>query len=389
MALPVSASDVARVSSLHANSQSAVFDSPVSQIHSQSQQVQPLHSAAEFAAWYSAQAQGGGSSHQQQPGAAQTQAQAQAPPSSTTGGGFDARLYNRFCTKCGVQNNPPPPGSPVPVNKFCFNCGTTLTKRIAQNGGPHKPAAADRITPPAGMLRARNNALLPPPPPPHMLMDPSMSASTSTPAHAPATSSSTSPPPQPQYEYDDLTNQNGKAFHLLVRWNKSLDDADAQLEANPQLLEWRDVPGNTALHIAAQNGHDSLVKLLLSKGANVNAQNRNGNTSLHMAVTYDLQSTVNLLVSSGADANLCNKYGFKANTGLNGDLGNDGFASPLDRFKGARTEHDAMSALTDALHLHDDLFDKAKFAAEVLKKRADANVFTPNVEAKAREVLHR
>ena len=46
--------------------------------------------------------------------------------------------------------------------------------------------------------------------------------------------------------------------------------------------------GNSCLHIASQNGHFELVKLLVSRGADVNCANGGGQTALHMAVSYDI-----------------------------------------------------------------------------------------------------
>jgi len=40
--------------------------------------------------------------------------------------------------------------------------------------------------------------------------------------------------------------------------------------------------GNTALHIAAQNGHMGMLELVMGAGADVNIQNKGGQTGLHM-----------------------------------------------------------------------------------------------------------
>lgn len=66
--------------------------------------------------------------------------------------------------------------------------------------------------------------------------------------------------------------------------------------------------GNTALHAAAVNGNEEAAKLLLSKGADVNAKGTNDNTPLHHAVKRHLHM-VELLVSNGADVNAKNNRG--------------------------------------------------------------------------------
>ena len=54
--------------------------------------------------------------------------------------------------------------------------------------------------------------------------------------------------------------------------------------------------GNFPIHIAAQNGHRHIVKMLIDAGANVNAQNNNGLTALHMSVEYDYYFTSKVLL---------------------------------------------------------------------------------------------
>jgi hypothetical protein len=79
-----------------------------------------------------------------------------------------------------------------------------------------------------------------------------------------------------------------KAVHSAVRWNKPANVIEALLESVPGGANSQDPKnGNFPLHIAAQNGHAETCKLLLSKGASVNAVNGKGNTGLHMAISYD------------------------------------------------------------------------------------------------------
>ena len=40
--------------------------------------------------------------------------------------------------------------------------------------------------------------------------------------------------------------------------------------------------GNRSIHIAAQNGHLPILKLLVQKDCDVNAQNKSGQTPMHM-----------------------------------------------------------------------------------------------------------
>ena len=46
------------------------------------------------------------------------------------------------------------------------------------------------------------------------------------------------------------------------------------------------VQGRTALHVAARNGHDTVVRALLQHSATTNAQNADGFTPLHWAAKF-------------------------------------------------------------------------------------------------------
>jgi ankyrin repeat protein len=58
----------------------------------------------------------------------------------------------------------------------------------------------------------------------------------------------------------------------------------------------------TAAHVAASRGHIDLLKLLIAKGCNVNAQDdRDGDTPLHYAALQHRLDCVKFLVNAGAD----------------------------------------------------------------------------------------
>jgi len=73
-----------------------------------------------------------------------------------------------------------------------------------------------------------------------------------------------------------------------------------------------DYPGWTPLIYAATGGHDEIVRFLLAEGANVDAGSPNGTTALMMAVREGRVSTVELLLARGANANLRNENGVGA-----------------------------------------------------------------------------
>ena len=66
----------------------------------------------------------------------------------------------------------------------------------------------------------------------------------------------------------------------------------------------KDKFGLTPLHIAAIEGHKAILKLLIAKGANVNAKDDEfGSTPLHSAVLNTHKEIVELLIAKGADVN--------------------------------------------------------------------------------------
>jgi ankyrin repeat protein len=68
--------------------------------------------------------------------------------------------------------------------------------------------------------------------------------------------------------------------------------------------------GQTALHLAARHGHIELARLLLDSGANVNEIDYyKGSTPLHYAASYQRFHLVQLLIDRGAKVNARNRNG--------------------------------------------------------------------------------
>ena len=70
-----------------------------------------------------------------------------------------------------------------------------------------------------------------------------------------------------------------------------------------------DINGNTALHTAALNSQLSVVKLLLEKNPNLDIQNKVGNTALHLAVISGNIDIVGDLALKGANTRIRNNDG--------------------------------------------------------------------------------
>lgn len=108
-------------------------------------------------------------------------------------------------------------------------------------------------------------------------------------------------------------------IHSAVRWNKPVDQVEALL-VNADAVNCEDPGnGNRPVHIAAQNGHDELIHLLIKKKVDVNAKNGKGNTALHMAIGYDYYDVAKHLIQAGASLDDVNESGVAARHGLEGD----------------------------------------------------------------------
>ena len=112
---------------------------------------------------------------------------------------------------------------------------------------------------------------------------------------------------------------NFKPIHSAIRWNKPLPEIQELLVSDACVNCVDPTNGNCPIHIASQNGHNEIVKLLIDKKANLNAKNGKGNTGIHMAVGYDYYDAAKMLIDAGADDKLENDLGFPANLGLEGD----------------------------------------------------------------------
>ena len=70
--------------------------------------------------------------------------------------------------------------------------------------------------------------------------------------------------------------------------------------------------GKTILYVAAQNGFEEVVKLLLRAGSDPNKPNKDGATPIQIATQNKHDQIVDLLVRAGGDAHLNPKSSAKA-----------------------------------------------------------------------------
>jgi len=164
-------------------------------------------------------------------------------------------------------------------------------------------------------------------------------------------------------------------LHSAVRWDKPPPEIiEAAKAAGDDALNQADPKtGNTTIHIAAQNGHLSLVQHLLENKAKVNVQNLKGNTPLHMSVEYDMYKMTMLLRKGGAKDDIVNQEGSRAIFGLsNTKVDADAWDAPLTILKGCADDPEeiqaALGVLRDALK-NGTIIDKGALVGLGLQKK--------------------
>lgn len=92
-------------------------------------------------------------------------------------------------------------------------------------------------------------------------------------------------------------------------WNGNLQAVKAFVEKGGDVNDRHKLSGGTILSYAAGSGNIDLVRYLISKGANVNALDNNGTTALHYAAREHREQVIRLLVASGSIQNVfADKY---------------------------------------------------------------------------------
>ena len=107
----------------------------------------------------------------------------------------------------------------------------------------------------------------------------------------------------------NINNTNGDSWAdtpLMTASRLGLDNVVRILLTRNADINATDINGNTALHTAALNSQLSVIKLLLEKNPNLDIQNKVGNTALHLAVISGNIDIVGELVLKGANARIRN-----------------------------------------------------------------------------------
>ncbi|KAI0569585.1 ankyrin repeat domain-containing protein [Pyrenophora tritici-repentis] len=118
----------------------------------------------------------------------------------------------------------------------------------------------------------------------------------------------------PKYTYGEYSQRYPKdstGLHLTARFGLAIvleALLPNQVGETALMLARRDSDGQTFLYLAAEHGHQRMVKLLLDKGADVNAQGGSYGNALQAASEGGHEAVVKLLLDNGADVNAQGGY---------------------------------------------------------------------------------
>ncbi len=106
----------------------------------------------------------------------------------------------------------------------------------------------------------------------------------------------------------EATAQNGNNALMIAAYKGNQAALDVLISKGGSINR----PDWTALHYAAAGGNDRGVRILLEKGAEIDARSPNLTTPLMVAAYEGFDSTVRLLLDRGADVTLKNEVGSNA-----------------------------------------------------------------------------
>jgi ankyrin repeat protein len=106
----------------------------------------------------------------------------------------------------------------------------------------------------------------------------------------------------------DIRNHAGETPLMMAALKAEVDAATALVAHGAAVQK----DGWSPLHYAATGGNAAIVKLLLSKGATLEARSPNGSTPLMMAARYGNEEAVDALLAAGADRTAKNDLGMDA-----------------------------------------------------------------------------
>ena len=109
---------------------------------------------------------------------------------------------------------------------------------------------------------------------------------------------------------NEITERHDPALVMCCR-SGFLAGVEPLLDAGANIVS-TNVPGATALYIAAQEGHAPVIALLLEHNAQIDLVDANGVNALHIAAYDDRPEVCALLIAKGLDPATEDNFGFSA-----------------------------------------------------------------------------
>jgi len=106
----------------------------------------------------------------------------------------------------------------------------------------------------------------------------------------------------------EATNAKGETALLIASRKGNIQAVKALLEGGAEL----NPDGWTPLHMAAGNGHQDLVRVLINSQANLNATSENGTTAMMLAARMGHITAYQEIVKAGADPTVVNQADLSA-----------------------------------------------------------------------------
>ncbi len=103
----------------------------------------------------------------------------------------------------------------------------------------------------------------------------------------------------------------GKAHEIHVAAQKGhLSRIKELLSKDPELLNFRDENGRTPLHWACREGYERVVEYLINEGADVNIRDNNNVLPMHSIAIHGPTYIADLLIKKGTDINVQSRSGY-------------------------------------------------------------------------------
>ena len=107
---------------------------------------------------------------------------------------------------------------------------------------------------------------------------------------------------------EDLVSQLINSNDQLIKFLSATDLRASNIKPEDVNAQLDDGNYSSPLHLAAKEGLPELVRVLLSKGAEVDAKNRRKETALHLAASEGNEEVVRLLLQNNADVDAKNDF---------------------------------------------------------------------------------